>query len=238
MPQTQIDLRARTLNWRHELAAERLRAAAPETFLDIGCGTGWLLRAVEGISRGTGLEADRALADRLRADGLDVRDGDAESLPFQDGAFTTVALRNVLHHMRDPAAVLLEARRVAAESLLITEPWFDPTVRSQQLAQSVDTFVKRVERHADRFHADYHDAGQILAWLDEPGAEIHIERHLRPEARTRGEWLDEIAEDLAALPQAHPLLAELAALDEQMDRSDATAEGALLIFVRLKPLRS
>lgn len=235
MPQSQNDLRGRPLNWRHQLAADRLRAAAPETFLDIGCGTGWLLRAAAGVSRGMGLETNPVLAEQLRGEGLDVCEGDAESLPFEDNAFQTVALRNVLHHMRDPAAVMHEARRVATESLLITEPWFDPTVPSQRLAQSVDTFVKRVERHADRYHADYYDAGQILDWLDDPTADIHIERHLRPETRTRSAWLAEVAEDLAALPEGHPLLTELSALDEELGKHETTAEGALLILVRLHP---
>lgn len=38
----------------------------------------------------------------------------AEQLPFADGSFQTVVIRDVLHHMEDPGAVLGEAMRVLA----------------------------------------------------------------------------------------------------------------------------
>jgi SAM-dependent methyltransferase len=38
----------------------------------------------------------------------------AEALPFEDGAFDAILFSHVLHHLRDPAAALREAARIAA----------------------------------------------------------------------------------------------------------------------------
>lgn len=229
-------------NWRHELAAARVREAAPETFLDVGTGTGWLLRATNEHARGTGVEADPKIAAALRELGMDVRDGDAERLPFFDREFDMVVLRNVLHHLRDPGAAIAEGRRVCRRMMLITEPWFDQSIPSQRLGQSIDAYTKRVERHTQRFHADYIDADAILEWLDAPAASVSIERHVRLEERGRSEWLADIAEELAALPPDHPLLTELGAIDCTIATGgaagsatgSATAEGVLLLLVRFE----
>lgn len=223
----------RPLNWRHELATTHARAGGPTRVLDVGCGSGWLLRNLDGAARATGLERDPAVVTALRSRGMDVAEGDATVLPFEDRSFDLVVLRNVLHHVEDPAAAVAEALRVARGELLVTEPWFDLSVRSQRLGQSIDSYVKRVERHAGRYHGDYIDADAILDWLGDGGADLRIERHLRLEARPRSEWLADVVHDLAALPEGHPLLIELSALDRALAREPATAEGVLLIRLRI-----
>jgi len=85
--------------------------------LDIGCGGGLLLAdtLVTG-ARATGLDHSPemvALA-RERAPGADVHEGQADRLPFADGAFTAVSLSVVLQLIADPVGVLAECRRVLA----------------------------------------------------------------------------------------------------------------------------
>ena len=72
----------------------RLAPLAGEKILDLATGTGWTSRLVArrgahvtGVDIGTELVA--SAAERARAEGLDIayRVGDAESLPFDDGAF-------------------------------------------------------------------------------------------------------------------------------------------------------
>ena len=75
----------------------RLRLRANERVLDVACGTGNLtLPAARLGARVTGIDiapiAIAHLAERAGAEGLpiDAREGDAEALPFADGAFDTV----------------------------------------------------------------------------------------------------------------------------------------------------
>jgi SAM-dependent methyltransferase len=87
----------------------------PETrLLDIGCGSAWL---ADHFSDYTGVERDPATVERAVALQRNVIQGDIEldPLPFVDEAFEGVVLKDVLEHMRDPVAVVREARRVLAQ---------------------------------------------------------------------------------------------------------------------------
>jgi ArsR family transcriptional regulator len=46
------------------------------------------------------------------AQNVEIRRGDLEALPIDDGALDAATLLLVLHHLPDPAAVMAEARRV------------------------------------------------------------------------------------------------------------------------------
>jgi SAM-dependent methyltransferase len=82
--------------------------------LDIGSGSGWL---AEHFSDYTGVERDPATVERAVALGRNVIQWDIEQepLPFDDGAFEGVVLKDVLEHVRDPVAIVREVRRVLAE---------------------------------------------------------------------------------------------------------------------------
>jgi ubiquinone/menaquinone biosynthesis C-methylase UbiE/DNA-binding MarR family transcriptional regulator len=96
---------------------------------DLGCGTGQLAAAlapfvarVIAVDRsGDMLHAARR---RLREwPNVDVRRGDLESVPIDDGTLDAATLMLVLHHVPDPAAVLMDAARVlrAGGRLLVTD---------------------------------------------------------------------------------------------------------------------
>lgn len=58
--------------------------------------------------------------------------GDATNLPFEDGAYDTVVLGEVLEHLANPGPALAEACRVARRRVVISLPlngWADPTHR-------------------------------------------------------------------------------------------------------------
>lgn len=101
------------------------RIAAPA--LDDGCGTGILLpdlanrcESVHAID----LSPDMLAQARRRAPGVDIREGDAENLPFQDGFFRSVVCRGSLHHVPSREKAFREAYRVLAPGglLALTEP--------------------------------------------------------------------------------------------------------------------
>ncbi|MBR0680715.1 class I SAM-dependent methyltransferase [Roseomonas eburnea] len=83
--------------------------------LDAGCGTGGLLRRLATLGRPLiGLDFKPAAAFRAAAkSGAVAVAGDANRLPFADGAFAAVTSCDVLcHRAVDPAAALAEFRRV------------------------------------------------------------------------------------------------------------------------------
>jgi SAM-dependent methyltransferase len=57
-------------------------------------------------------EYARLFGDAPRGAPVQLREGRAEDLPYEDGAFDAVVMLNVLDHVEDPEAVLGELRRV------------------------------------------------------------------------------------------------------------------------------
>jgi len=83
--------------------------------LDAGCGTGGLMRRLARLGRPlVGLDVKPAAAFRAAAkSGAAAVAGDANRLPFADGAFAALVSCDVLcHRAVDPAAALTEFRRV------------------------------------------------------------------------------------------------------------------------------
>jgi len=96
--------------------------------LDVGCGAGNMAHHLAHYGHVVGVDnATRPLA-VARARGLDVREGKAQSLPFDDGEFDLVALLDTVEHVPDDeeAAVFLECARVLKPGgrLLVTAPAF------------------------------------------------------------------------------------------------------------------
>jgi SAM-dependent methyltransferase len=85
--------------------------------LDAGCGTGGLLRRLAGLGRPlAGLDFNPGAAGRAAAkSGAVAAAGDANSLPFADGAFAALTSCDVLcHRAVAPALALAEFHRVLA----------------------------------------------------------------------------------------------------------------------------
>jgi SAM-dependent methyltransferase len=94
--------------------------------LEIGCGEGTNL--VRLARRGRPFGIDRSLA-RARfaaraVPGAHLAAADAHALPFRDGVFASVLLRDLLHHVAEPGRAAAEAVRVLAPggTLLVIEP--------------------------------------------------------------------------------------------------------------------
>lgn len=85
--------------------------------LDVGCGTGELLEHLqEHGARPSGVDPASRMVElaRARAVGADVRAGDFESLPFDDGAFDALLAVNAFQFAEDQELALAEAHRVLA----------------------------------------------------------------------------------------------------------------------------
>ena len=80
------------------------------TILDVGCGSGWL---GDHFPNYTGIDSSPEAVTAGRAHERNVIEGNVdEPLPFEDGQFDAIVLKDLLEHVRDPVAVVKEARRV------------------------------------------------------------------------------------------------------------------------------
>ncbi len=107
------------------LARALLSLRAGDAVLDVACGSGGFTRdfarAVAPTGLAVGLDASPTMLARAARDTPDGRwgdvayvRGDAEAMPFRDGAFDAACVFLALHLMRDPFAVLDELARVLA----------------------------------------------------------------------------------------------------------------------------
>jgi ubiquinone/menaquinone biosynthesis C-methylase UbiE len=109
--------------WDGELAALRLalEALPAARTLDVACGTGFLTRHLPGEV--VGLDQSEAMLEEARRQALHATfvQGDALSLPFDDGAFERVFTGHFYGHLgvAERERFLLEARRLAPELVVV-----------------------------------------------------------------------------------------------------------------------
>jgi SAM-dependent methyltransferase len=81
--------------------------------LDLGCRSGALTRHFLTGNEVVGLDVDRAALAKAEALGIEPVEADVEEpLPFPDASFDAVVAGELLEHLRFPAALVAEARRV------------------------------------------------------------------------------------------------------------------------------
>jgi SAM-dependent methyltransferase len=106
-----------------------MAALNPFRVLDIGAGDGlvldWLSKTIQDRAELIGLELNADAVQRMREKGYDAYECSASSAyPFDDGHFDVVFAGEVIEHVIDPDAMLLECRRVLRPSgtLVVTTP--------------------------------------------------------------------------------------------------------------------
>lgn len=81
--------------------------------LEVGCGTGMILKEIAPVaSKAVGLDISRGMLEKARARGLDVVEGSATHLPFDDHSFDAVYSFKVLAHVQDIERAMGEVSRV------------------------------------------------------------------------------------------------------------------------------
>jgi SAM-dependent methyltransferase len=107
-----------------ELLAPYLKSQ--EKILDVGAGNGVLTAKLAGALGKNIVAVDKVVPLKTA---VPVSRYDGDTLPFKNKSFNVVLLVDVLHHTRQPAALLKEAGRVAGKFILVKdhfwEHWWD-----------------------------------------------------------------------------------------------------------------
>jgi ubiquinone/menaquinone biosynthesis C-methylase UbiE len=96
-----------------------------DTVCDVGCGTGYLLKALRqgaGSRSFTGVDFQIDPATAANAPGASFVESAIETLPFADRAFDTVICTHVLEHVLDIPRAIAELRRIVARRLIVVVP--------------------------------------------------------------------------------------------------------------------
>jgi len=126
--------------------------APDQRALEIGCGTGIIslgiapyAAAVIGIDLSPEMvEIAQRKAERQGVANVDFRVGDGYSLSFDDASFDTVLLFNTLHVVREPTALLREARRLLVQSgylVTATDCYAEPVPLTVRLKLAVQRLL-------------------------------------------------------------------------------------------------
>ena len=147
--------------------------------LEVGCGTGLLLeRIADFASRAVGLDLSPGMLERARARGLDVHEGSATDLPFEDASFDVACSFKVLAHVEDLDRALNEMLRVIRPGGVVVAELYN--------RRSLRALVKRFGPAgvvADRLkesavYTRFDDPADVIARLP-AGAELVAERGVR-----------------------------------------------------------
>lgn len=144
-----------------EIVADVLPSIAPgQRVVDVGSGT----CDVAALLRERGVDVELCdIRDLSCVDGLRPRLFDGVTLPWPDAAFDVALLINVLHHIRDPDALLAEARRVAARIVVHEDIYDSPAQRAATLIMDSLTNLEFVGHpHANRDDAGWRRAFAAL----------------------------------------------------------------------------
>ncbi len=101
-----------------EYLGQLTRRIAPRSrVLDLGCGTGVLIKSLAALGFDAyGVDISQAMLDKIRpeseGDRITLQQGDVYALPFPDASFAGVTTRWVIPHFRDWPVIVKEAARV------------------------------------------------------------------------------------------------------------------------------
>ena len=116
----------------HELLDE-LEADFVERFgaggdvLEVGCGTGLVLQRIRTFARSAkGIDLSPGMLQKAQARGLDVVEGSATSLPFEDESFDVTCSFKVLAHIPEIELALGEMARVTRPGGVIVAEFYNP----------------------------------------------------------------------------------------------------------------
>lgn len=109
-----------------------------DKYLDVGCGTGLILRHLPSGSVGLDINPRHLAKAKRYLPNMTFVLGDIESLPFLDNTFSTVICMEIIEHLPSPRQALSEVRRVLKPGgvLIGTVPRKNPIWRLRTLSST------------------------------------------------------------------------------------------------------
>jgi SAM-dependent methyltransferase len=150
-----------------------IELASGKDVLEVGCGTGLVLSKVAKVARqARGVDLSPGMLSHARARGLDVREGDATSLPFEDASFDVVYAFKVLAHVPDVDRAIAEMTRVVRPGgHVLVEVYNRHSLR----------FVSRTIGGARRIGAAHDESDVPTRWESLQRARARLPKNLRVE---------------------------------------------------------
>ena len=143
-----------------ELEAVRSMLPVDGTGIEIGVGTG---RFAAPLGIKLGLEPSKSMASLARQRGIEVVEGEAEALPFEDGSFDFVLMVTVICFLNDVGKALSEAYRVLKSGGCIVIAFIDknsPIGKLYEQRKNEDVFYKE---------ATFYSVEEVSALLQQAG---------------------------------------------------------------------
>ncbi len=116
----------------HHLLMAKIGAVAPASFLDAGCGEGFVTEIIAQQFPGmpiTGFDFNAPSVELARAKnpGVTFDVASIYELPYRDNQFDAVGCFEVLEHLHEPRQAIRELARVSKRAVIVSvphEPWF------------------------------------------------------------------------------------------------------------------
>lgn len=152
--------------------------------LDLGCGRGGVVELFwRDVALAAGLDPDSPSLSGHRAPGMPVVRGVGERLPFADESFDLIVCLWVMEHLKHPATVLREVRRVlmpAGHFVFLTPNLRNPLLLLNRLGRALPALQRRVvprlygRVESDTFPVQYraNTVGDLRGLASESGLEV------------------------------------------------------------------
>ena len=225
------------MNTEHEIE-QALGRITGGRVLDVATGPGsmitWMIDALGSYESFTAIDmidpATRGLGEMSVFDRADVQfiSMDAQDMTFKDNAFNTVTVSNSLHHMDDPASVLIEMMRVLAPggAFIFREMYRDNPTEEQLSHISVHHWMAAIDTALGTTHHETLTRAQLEGMIEGLGlraldlydyADLHSDPFHSEELDHMRSNITRYLERAQRLP-SYPALAErAAALRERLD---------------------
>ncbi len=222
-----------------------IRLAKPQPsdrVLEIACGPGFVaLLFAERVREVVGLDLTEALLERARQrqrelglQNVQFIQGDAEQLPFPDGAFTIVACHKAFHHFPNPQKILEESARVLEQGGRLV---LGDTLSSDD--PDKNALHNAIERLRDPSHVKMYGLNELIALLRDAGFLVK-EHEIFEDERTLSWWMSVITPPPEIRAQIRQMLIESIPQDRTGLRVRAENDEIFyrrrnLVIVAIKP---
>ncbi len=153
----------------HRTIADRIADLQPDTFLDAGCGEGFvaeLLRARLSETKFSGFDFNPAAVQLAAAKnpGVGFVTASIYDLPYPDESFDAVGCFEVLEHQADPTPALRELARVSSRAVVLSVP-HEPFFSLANAARGKNLHVR--PRGSDPDHRQIWSRAAFGAFVDQ-----------------------------------------------------------------------